>query len=338
MVQVIDINLALKKKNSIFIDTRTPKEFELDSLPNAINIPIFSNDERAIIGTLYKQVSQDKAIKKGIEYFSKKMPHIIEEISKLKDKNLIIYCWRGGMRSKTITSLLDSLNYSVYQLKGGYKEYRKYVREELKKIKINQKVYVLHGLTCTGKTNIIKKFKYSLDLEGLALHRGSLFGGIGLIPANQKSFENKLLQRLIKLKDAPYIIIEGEGKRIGNIILPSFIYDKIQNGTPIFVKRDFNLRIESAIKEYLSNDESIKQFISIVPKIKNLLSKEKKDKLINLLKNKNLNQAVKILLEDYYDPLYEHTLKKINPKHTICSNTIDQGVKEIKMFITTIGQ
>src|SRR3989344_856047 len=140
MINIITITQALLEKNSIFIDTRTPKEYAEDHLPNAVNIPLFSNEERAIVGTMYKQVSKEKAIETGMELFSKKLPQFMNTINKYKDRELIIYCWRGGMRSKTVASLLDGLGYNVKQLIGGHKQYRAYVRERLEQFQLKPKL------------------------------------------------------------------------------------------------------------------------------------------------------------------------------------------------------
>ncbi|HIJ10992.1 TPA: tRNA 2-selenouridine synthase, partial [Candidatus Woesearchaeota archaeon] len=124
MVTQITVEDALKKENIQFIDTRTPNEFAEDHLPKAVNIPLLSNEERAIIGLLYKQTSREKAIEKGVELFSPKLPVFLSQINKHRSKKMIIHCWRGGMRSRTVTTLLEMCGYDVLQLIGGYKEYR----------------------------------------------------------------------------------------------------------------------------------------------------------------------------------------------------------------------
>ena len=311
MFTKISITEALQKE-AIFIDTRTPKEYQEDHLPKALNIPMFLNDQRAVIGKIYKQISQDKAIQKGIELFSKRLPEFMKEINQYKDKQLIIYCWRGGMRSKTVVSLLDSLGYNVLQLDGGHKEYRRHIVRRLQTAQVKPKLIVLWGLTCSGKTKLITQFKNSIDLEGLAQHRGSLYGGIGLTPNTQKRFESLLFERLDQLQNEEYIFVEGESKRIGQVVVPEFFHKKMRNGTHILVKKSLDQRAELAMKEYFTSPDDIQKIKEITMRLKKVISNENKEKVISLLDNRKFSEAAKILLEFYYDPLYNHTLKNIN--------------------------
>ena len=305
----VTVEKALQIPNAQFIDTRTPKEFKEDHLPNAVNIPILSNEERAVVGTLYKQVSKETAIEKGIEFFSEKMPHFMKEISKYKDKTLIIHCWRGGMRSRTVTALLESLNYNVFQLEGGYKAYRAFLREKIENYNLKARIVLLCGMTGTGKTELLQQFKNSVDLEGLAQHRGSLYGGIGLNPVNQKRFENLLWQKLETLKNEKYIIVEGESKRIGNCIIPAFFWKSMKKGIIVEVKRTIEKRANAIIKEYLKNTKNIEEIKKVTMSLQRNISKKDKENVVKLLDKKQYQQAVIILLEKYYDILYTHTLK-----------------------------
>jgi tRNA 2-selenouridine synthase len=331
MFPTIKIEAALKKENTILIDTRTPKEFAADHLPNAINVPLLSNEERAIVGTLYKQVSRDKAIERGLELFSKRMPNFMAKINEHKDKEIIIYCWRGGMRSRTVVALLNSLDYNVKQLQGGYKEYRKYVRERLENYLLKPKMAVLWGLTCTGKTQLLKKFTNSLDLEGLAQHRGSLFGAVGLKPRTQKAFENLLLQGLDELQDQKYIVIEGESRKIGDVQLPSFLYKAMLKGLPFLIKRDVDKRAEYALEEYSTANEE--ELIKIVLSLRSTIGKKKKQEVIGLIKENKLHEAAVILLENYYDLLYAHTLKDKWYQFEINNDNVSKAAKKIKALI-----
>ena len=330
MVTKISVKEALQKKDAIFIDTRTPKEFAEDHLPNAINMPIFSNDERAIIGTIYKKISQDKAIEKGIELFSKRLPGFMEEINQYKDQELIIYCWRGGMRSKTAVALLDALKYNVKQLDGGHKKYRRYVIDSLENYQFKPKLIVLWGLTCTGKTNILEKFTNALDLEGLAQHRGSLYGGIGLTPNNQKRFESLFLHRLNELKNEKYIFVEGESKKIGNIQIPDFFYKIMKKSKHVLIKKSLEGRVKLAVAEYFSSPEAIVKIKEITASLNKVISKKHREQAVKFLDNQEYVKAAEILLEFYYDPLYNHTLKEIDFSFEITNNDVDETAKELK--------
>lgn len=330
MVPTISVEKALQSSNAIFIDTRTPQEFAEDHLPDAVNIPIFSNDERAVIGTLYKQVSQEKALEKGVELFSQRLPNFMREINKFKDKELIIYCWRGGMRSKAVVSLLDALKYNVCQMEGGHKQYRQYVRECLENYIIKPKLIVLWGLTCSGKTALLSHFSNSLNLEQLAQHRGSLYGGIGLTPNTQKCFESLLLQRLEQLNQENYIIVEGESKRIGRVVMPAFLSTAIKKGIPVFVTRTVENRASLAMTEYFTTADDITKIKEITMNLKKVISAKDKNKVIQLLNQKKYQQAAKILLQQYYDPLYNHTLKNIQYQFEIDNNNLTMAAQELR--------
>lgn len=329
MIPKITIEKALQT-NATFIDTRTPTEFAEDHLPNARNIPLFSNDERAIIGTIYKQVSQEKAIEKGVELFSQRLPDFMREINKVKDKELIIYCWRGGMRSRAVVSLLAALGYNVQQLEGGHKQYRRYVREKLQQYTIKPKLVVLWGLTCSGKTALLSHFPNALNLEQLAQHRGSLYGGIGLTPNTQKRFEGVLLQRLEQLQQEKYIVIEGESKRIGRVVMPAFLSTAIKQGTHVFVQRSLENRSSLAMTEYFTTADDITKIKEITLQLKKVISTKDKNTVIQLLDQKRYQDAAKILLQQYYDPLYNHTLKNIQYQFNINNNDLEMAAQELR--------
>ncbi len=335
MIQTISIHEALKEQDTIFIDTRTPKEYQEDHLPNAINLPILSNEERAIVGTIYKQVSQEDAINKGVEFFSQKMSEYIKEVSQYKHKPIIIYCWRGGMRSKTITSLLESLGYNVRQLIGGYKSYREYVRDQLSNYRLKPKIFVLWGLTCTGKTALLQKLPNVIDLEGLAQHRGSLYGSLGLIPNSQKRFDTLFLQNLTKLNNEPYILVEGESRKIGDVQIPDFFYKAMLKGTHVLITRDINLRATEAVKEYLTSEEILAKFKTITQNLDRLLTNKRKQEIIQFIEQQQYEEAVKILLTDYYDPLYSHTLKKTNFSFEVNNDDEERAIREINRIINS---
>lgn len=329
MFTTISVEKALQQKEAVFIDTRTPKEFAEDHLPRAINLPIFSNEERAIVGTIYKQTSQEKAIEKGVEFFSQKLPEFMQEVNKYKNKELIIYCWRGGMRSRSVVALLDSLGYKVKQLEGGHKAYRAYVRERLQHFQLKPKLMVLWGLTCTGKTELIKQFPNSIDLEGLAQHRGSLYGALGLLPRSQKAFENLLLQEVEKLNNQECILVEGESKKIGNVQIPAFFYKAMLQGKHILITRSLQKRADAAVQEYFG-ERNIPTIKKITESLWKVIGKQKKEEVLRLLDDRNFLEAAKILLEFYYDPLYGHTLKKMQFVAEVRNETVEEGVEKIR--------
>jgi tRNA 2-selenouridine synthase len=333
MVKTIKIKKALTKDNIQFLDTRSPAEFAHDHLPGALNIPILSNDERAIVGTLYKQVSQDKAIEQGSEYIAKNLPEIMDIVNQCKGKELVIYCWRGGMRSKVIVSFLESLKYNVYQLQGGHKSFRKYVKEKLDNYELKPKVIVLWGLTCVGKTDLLKYFKNSIDIEGLANHNGSLYGAMGKTPNSQYRFDNLLLRKLDKLQNEKHIITEGESRRIGNLMIPTFFYKKMLNATHVLLTRSIEKRSQLCAEEYF-NLTNKTEAIKISASLQRVIGKKKQAQMVEFLENDQFTTASKILLESYYDPLYAHTLKQFKYSKEINTDDIKKAREELKEFVT----
>lgn len=319
--------------DAIIIDTRTPKEFAEDHLPDAINIPILSNEERAVVGTLYKQVSREEAIDKGVEFFSQKLPTFMKKINNYRNKKIIINCWRGGMRSRAVTALLDSLGYNVLQLEGGYKAFREHVRKRLYEYEFKPQLIILWGLTCTGKTKILTKLSNSLDLEGLAQHRSSLYGAVGLIPNSQKRFENLLLRRLDELNEEKVVFVEGESRRIGDVIIPEKLWKKICKGKNVHIVRDLDKRAESAVEEYFGGEKDIAEIKEITKSLWKVISKENKQKVIDCLDKKDYFSAARILLEFYYDPLYTHILKQIEFDEEINTDNVDVAIDSLLKLI-----
>jgi len=293
-------------KEYLFIDVRSPAEFAEDHIPGAVNIPLFSNEERAIVGTMYKQIGKDVAINKGLEIVSHKLPEMIAEYKKLKGK-LCVYCWRGGMRSGSVVSLLASLQFDVVQLENGYKDYRRFVREQLDAVGIPP-MMVLYGLTGSGKTEMLQQLPNSLDLEGLAQHRGSIFGDVNLSPRTQKMFESLLLQRLFALRNEKSIFVEGESRRIGPVVIPLSIWNAMQKGTKVKVVCSQEQRVDRLYTEYCDNfqTEKMKEKIHAIEKY---LGKKQADALCLMLDRGEIRAVIEKILTEYYDKLYTHTVE-----------------------------
>lgn len=337
MVEKITVEEAFKLKDTLFIDVRTPKEYEEDHILGAINVPLLSNEERHEIGIIYKQQSREKAIEKGLEVFPNKIPSIYNAVKNHKDKTIIVYCARGGMRSKIIASLLDSLGYKVLQMEGGYKLFRHYLRSQLSSFQLKPKIICLYGLTCTGKTALLARLPNSLNLEELAQHRGSLYGAVGLKPNSQKKFENLLMQRLKELNNEKTIFTEGESRKIGDAEIPLFLWKAMKQGTNILITRSIERRVEEAVKEYFSSEEKARQIREITPKLSKVISSKKKEEVIKLIDQKQFHEATKILLEDYYDILYAHTTNRQKYAFEVNNDDLGEAVKEIKEKVKGIN-
>ena len=194
----IDFTSAWHLDNALFIDLRSPDEFHIDHIPGAINLPIFNDEERKEIGTLYCQINPIKAGYRGLEVVLPKVSGLLKQIEELtKTNQVILYCWRGGQRSKSLYMLAQAMQLDCHYLCGGYKAYRNHVVKYFKE-ECPFSIFVLHGLTGVGKTEILQKIKNEtsmqvIDFEGLLNNRGSAFGTIGLKePPTQKVFESSL--------------------------------------------------------------------------------------------------------------------------------------------------
>jgi len=293
-------------KEYTFIDVRSPKEFEEDSIPGAINIPLLLDDERAIVGTIYTKESKEKAMEVGMEFISKRLPKMFQQYQDFANKHkkpIVIFCWRGGMRSGSITGLLKATKLDVHQLEGGYKTYRAYVREQLKDIQLPKSV-VVYGHTGAGKTEVIKQLSNGLDLEGLAQHRGSILGDINLKPHGQKKFESLLYKRLLELQDEDFIVIECESRKIGKVEIPNAVFKKIKNPwKSIFLNKSVEERAEFSKKVYFQ-DVTKEQVLQKLELIKKHLGNKKLDQIKEHFEQDQIIEAIKILLIDYYDLHY----------------------------------
>lgn len=314
---------ALKAPDVFFIDVRSPIEYKESAIPGAVNLPLFDNEERERIGSLYKE-NKDLAYEKGFEIGTSKLYSIFKEIKLLqlsKDTKIIIYCWRGGLRSKSVAINLNMMGINAFQLKGGYKAYRKYIREGLKKFENKFSMINLHGNTGVGKTILLKNLEKKgfpiLDLEGFANNRGSIFGSVGLgEPLSQKMFDSLLYNKL-SANDQDYFFIESESKRIGNVTLPDFLVSSMKKAQHILIKTDIDTRIKNITKEYLplNNKEQIKKLILNNKFIHKKMGHNWVDILIAYLEKDDYYNFIRMLLLDYYDPLYSFSQKKYEPFH-----------------------
>ncbi|WP_050613701.1 tRNA 2-selenouridine(34) synthase MnmH [Bacillus testis] len=297
------------KPGQVLIDVRSPSEYRDFTIPGSINIPLFDDSERAEIGTLYKQVSVQAAKERGLEVVSAKLPEFVKAFRDIPGEKTV-FCWRGGMRSKTTATVLDLMGIHTHRLQGGIHEYRKKTVHMLEDYPFKPEAYVLNGYTGAGKTLILKHLQEEgypvLDLERMANHRGSIFGQIGLRPHNQKMFDALLLERISQVKDEPYVLFEAESKRIGKAVLPEFLTLKKERGFQIFIDMPIEERVRHILEDYQPwghHDECIQAFQKIKKRIHTPIAAE----IAQCLEAKEYARAVQLLLEYYYDPLYKYT-------------------------------
>ena len=301
--------------SSIIIDVRSPAEYEHAHIPGAVNLPLFDNDERAMIGTTYKKQSREAAIKAGLPLFGNKMLPMIETVESwmaaaqkenhLTKPTLYVHCWRGGMRSAAVAWLLDLYGYKVIQLTGGYKAYRNWVLEQFT---IAYPLKVLGGYTGSGKTEILHALQeknYSvIDLEGLAHHKGSAFGAIGqLAQPSQEMFENILAKKLWEVnKNKKPIWIEDESQRIGTVLIPTPLFHLMRNSTCYFMTIPFEQRLLFILEGYGKFDQQ--SLIEATERIQKRLGGLETKNAVEHIMQGELKEAFSILLK-YYDKWYE---------------------------------
>ncbi len=319
-----------------FVDTRSPAEYCHDHIPGAASIPILDDEERAVVGTLYKK-DRESALARAMEFYGRRLEGIRESLRKAYRSRLVVYCWRGGLRSKTITELALGMDLRAVQLDGGYKQYRKYVREALAGYSFSQKFVVLHGLTGVGKTELLSGLSCAVDLEGLAQHRSSVFGSVGLQPRSQKMFESLLLQRLHDVAGCSCIAIEGESKKIGSIFVPDAVCRAMAQGIHVLVTLDIGRRVERTVSSYLSNPLHIRQTMECLPRIEKQIGKKRATELCSMLRENRLDEFAFALLTEYYDPLYMHSIGRLKYSLTIENSDVRLAQKKLLKFCSAIG-
>ena len=291
--------------NGVIIDVRTPAEFEQGHIANAINIPLFSDEERVVVGTIYKQIGKDEAIEKGLEFVGVKMADMVREAKKYSNgKPLYLYCWRGGMRSGSVAWLFSTAGIETYLLTGGYKAYRRDFDVFLEKADF--KLIILSGATGCGKTAALKLIRERgeqvIDLEGLANHKGSVFGGFGQEKQpTTEEFINRLHHQFREYDTERVIWCEGESMLIGHVYLPRMLYDKMQISHKIVIEMTTEQRLDRLMVEY--GEFSLDLYEMAFNKIRKRNGSDVTDQAINLIKEGDILEAAKIALA-YYDKSY----------------------------------
>jgi tRNA 2-selenouridine synthase len=299
--------------NYLIIDVRSPGEYLHAHIPGAFSLPLFSDEERAAIGTTYKQKSREAAIKLGLPFFGTKMFAMIETVeewareyekTEKKKPTILVHCWRGGMRSAAVAWLLDLYGFKTEQLTGGYKAYRNWVLAQFEK---EYKMKVLGGYTGSGKTEILLQLQKSkipvIDLEGLAHHKGSAFGALGQQEQpSQEQFENNLATALFKTASTEnYFWIEDESQRIGTNMLPLSFFKNLRNSICYFIDIPFESRLKFIVQGY--GKFTVADLIAATLRIQKRLGGLETKNVVNLLVENNIEAAFDILLK-YYDKVY----------------------------------
>lgn len=292
------------------IDVRSPCEYFQGHVPGAINIPLFTDEERAVVGTLYVQSGQEHAIQKGLDFALPKIACYLSSLREIASTGRItLHCWRGGLRSAKMAEVFSKAGYEVSLLTGGYKAYRRYIRQQFA---TPSKIMVLGGFTGSGKTELLHAIglmgEQIVDLEELACHKGSVFGALGQgnQPTNEQ-FENNLASRWAQLDFSRLIWLEDESRMIGRITLPDPIVDHINKGTLIRVDLDFSVRIKRLVNEYARFDKLLLN--DAIAKISDRLGGARAKEAMQALENDCFEEVAAIILS-YYDHAYQFSMAR----------------------------
>lgn len=309
----IGIETFLELSASVpIVDVRSPGEYLHGHIPGSVNIPLFSDDQRAEVGIKYNREGREKAIIKGLDLIGPSMSKKLSEaIAIAHNKKLLVHCWRGGMRSESMAWLFSLGGIEVEILDGGYKSYRNFV---LNKLSENRRMIVLGGLTGSGKTEILKYLASTgnrvIDLEGLANHKGSAFGALGQeIQPSSEYFSNLVFNELTKFSASEIVWVEDESLSIGTVFIPEQIYSQMQRAPLIAVLIDIKTRIPRLSAEYSTFPKS--DLIASVQKISKRLGGDNTREAVIAIERDDFEKAIEITLK-YYDKAYMYGLEK-NP-------------------------
>ena len=325
--------MQLGKKIPI-LDVRSPAEFEYAHIPGAYNIPLFTDDERRLVGTAYKQQSREAAIKMGLDFFGPKMRPMVEQVESIAamceppSKQVLVHCWRGGMRSSAVAWLLDLYGFRVFTLANGYKSYRHWIIDSFCH---PFSLHVVGGYSGSGKTHILHALKSkgaaTIDLEALACHKGSAFGNIGM-PAQptQEMFENLLGSELRNVMsqmvndNAVPLWVEDESQRIGPVNVPIVFWQAMRRSPLYFINVPFEQRLAHIVEEYGSLDR--KRVIDAISRLRKRLGGLETKNAIAYVEQGDMSSCFTILLR-YYDKAYRKALDNRQFIKTIDSDSVN---------------
>ena len=311
-------------QHSLILDVRSPAEYGHAHLPGARSLPLFTDEERKVVGTTYKQESREAAIKIGLDYFGPKMRIMVEEVETLVRERSIaadgqrptvsVYCWRGGMRSAAVAWLLDLYGFKVQVLAGGYKSFRNHV---LRAFALPVDIKLVGGYTGSGKTAILNELVRNgepvVDLEALASHKGSAFGNIDMPPQpSQEMFENRLALELYQaFRQNKTVWLEDESQRIGHINLPADLWHRMRQAPIYFLEIPFEARLAYLVAGYGGLDRD--RMREAIGRISKRLGPAETKNALGWLDQGDMEQCFRVLLL-YYD---KHYLKGLHNRNNL---------------------
>jgi len=321
------------------IDTRSPGEYSKGHVPGAMNIPLFSDEQRAIVGTLYIHQGKDAAVSQGLAFVGVKLQELVAQVIAVAaievddKKTVIMYCWRGGMRSRSFANLLSSLGFTVYLLVGGYKAFRAYNREVFAR---TWNIIVLSGRTGCGKTVILHHFarhgEQVVDLEDLASHKGSVFGSLGQAPQpTQAYFEDMLGWQLQGFDPVKHIWVEDESHSIGLCIVPQQFFESMRSAPRVLIEVPLQQRVEELLGEY--GAFTAEELSLCIDRLEKYIGSERAQAMRLQVTD---HRALVVEALKYYDQVYDGGLmRKATGQMTVCSVERPFSQKDFDLVRTT---
>ncbi|HVS18945.1 MAG TPA: tRNA 2-selenouridine(34) synthase MnmH [Planctomycetota bacterium] len=377
-VPVVAASELLASADAVVVDLRAPVEFAEDHVPGAVNVPLFDDVGRALIGTLYARVSPEAAFARARELVGGHLGALVDGVcdaagervptdaldtlyaemtaggladleaslpvaaGDLPARPVVLHCWRGGMRSRSVVALMRALGLErAVGLEGGYKAYRRRVVEELVGWQAPT-TYVLRGLTGVGKTLVLRELAalrpgWTLDLEGIAGHRSSILGRVGLEPVTQKTFESGLAARVRAGFPGP-VVFEGESRKVGDAIIPETLWRAMGAGTSIELVATTETRVRVLLDDYVADEAHRAQLREALPFLEERLGRRTwAGRLTGLLDAGRDAELALLLLEHYYDPLYRHSEARHDCAVTIASDDPARAAREVAAWIEARG-
>jgi tRNA 2-selenouridine synthase len=300
------------------LDVRSPAEYAQDHMPGAVNCPVLDDEERARVGTIYKQVSPFEAKRIGAALVARNIASHLEV--KLKDKNRnwkpLVYCWRGGKRSGAMAHILRDIGWDARTLEGGYKAYRRWVLEQLARVPYGLGFRVVCGPTGSGKSLLLRALARAgaqvLDLEDLAAHRGSVLGNLpGRPQPSQKMFESLVLQALLSFESTREIFVEAESKKIGQLQVPDVLIHQMRGSPCLRLQASLETRVALLMQEYRHFLEDRALLDAQLDCLVGLHGRAR----IAEWKALATGDLVRRLLEEHYDPAYQRSIHRNYVRH-----------------------
>ncbi len=335
MAELINIESFISLSSRIpVIDVRAPSEYKQGHIPGALNIPLFDDQERKVVGTAYKQINKEAAMYAGLDFAGKKLVSLAKEGVRTagRNKTLLVHCWRGGMRSKSMVWLFETMGLSCYLLDGGYKSYRSYVREVLV-APLN--LLVIGGRTGSGKTAILHHLSLGgeqvIDLEGLAHHKGSAFGALGEEEQpSTEQFENELCRVMLPLDSKKVTWIEDESRNVGKCVIPIELFTRMRETEIIFLDISREQRARHLVGDYSQYEQEALR--TCILKIEKRLGGHRTKEALEAIEQEDYYQTAMITLH-YYDKAYMYSLEKNHEQYQVLTSSDVDPVVNAKLLI-----